>query len=226
MTRFRNDPLTAPLPVVPEYAVDADQGDGPRPAIDPYAPASFVLRSPSPSEVTTWWRSPFAAPADQGIDHGHGGAPAHDPAPYGPPYPPPASAPVYDPAPYDPAAYYDARYDDGRYDARYDGARYDDARYDPAAYYDTRYDAQYEARYDEARYDEARYDEARYDEARYDEARYDEARYDSADHHDAAYAEPVPYDIPRRNRRFSDPMSYDPVTDSGRHHRRLAPAGW
>ena len=23
-----------------------------------------------------------------------------------------------------------------------------------------------------------------------------------------------------------DPMAYSPVTDTGRHHRRLAPAGW
>jgi hypothetical protein len=79
-----------------------------------------------------------------------------------------------------------------------------------------------------APYDPAAHDAAAYAPAAYEVPYYD-AEYDGdyhADYRDPAYDEPTPYDIPRRHHRFPDPLSYDPVTDSGRHHRRLAPAGW
>ncbi len=40
----------------------------------------------------------------------------------------------------------------------------------------------------------------------------------------AAYG-PAPY-VPPVHRLPRRPRGYDPLTDTGRHHRRLAPAGW
>jgi hypothetical protein len=86
--RFRDDPPTAPIPVVPAlYAVDP-WGGGPatgcEPApIDPYVPASFAppCPAPSPSEVTTWW-SP-AAPETEGFPVvAHPRYDAYEPVPF------------------------------------------------------------------------------------------------------------------------------------------------
>jgi hypothetical protein len=88
------------------------------------------------------------------------------------------------------------------------------------------------APYDPAAHDAAAYAPGAYEMAAYAPAAYGVAYYepeydgDYDDYRDPAYDEPTPYDIPRRHHRFPDPLSYDPVTDSGRHHRRLAPAGW
>ncbi len=124
VAQFRDDPHTAPIPVVP---------------VDPYAPASFATAvarlPPSPpvataSETTTWWESPIAA--DRGGPYDRVG---HGPGPSGRgPYGPTGHGAGYAPAAYDSGAY-GAAYHPAPYDpAPYDPAPYDPAPYDPAPY--------------------------------------------------------------------------------------------
>jgi hypothetical protein len=120
VTRFRNDPLTAPIPVVPSlYAVDGAGARNPGPADGyPHATGSLGPAVEAPGEPTTWWRSPMA-----GV---HG-----DPAPY---------APGVHHAAYDEPVF-DERGYDGYEESGYDQSGYDDGGYDEPTFADARYDA-------------------------------------------------------------------------------------
>jgi hypothetical protein len=175
--RFGPDPRTAPIPVV-------------RP-LRPVPPAPIPDSSvPSPTETTTWWRSPVG-------------------------FPPVRVAPGPAPLPY-PATTYDAEYDDAPHDVAYDGAPYGGEPYVGPSY-------------DTPAYDEGFYDEGFYDEGFYEPAP-GRVPHGRAPYEPTPY-EPAPYDRAGYGRgrfggRFVDPNQYDPLTDTGRHHRRLAPAGW
>jgi hypothetical protein len=267
---LRRDPQTAPIPVVrPLYAVDPERGypGGPHAGFtagraDGYAssapvapPAPFPTSSaPSPTETTTWWRSPVGFPpvpprGEPPVRH----RPAYDDP--GLPASPPRPAPVPDPAdhdldPYDGVQYEGVRYDGVRYDGvRYDGVRYDAAGYDVGPYDVGPYDAVlYDALpgeaapydpvpevYDTAWHDGPHADAVRYDgpphggvprvRPPYDPTPYDPTPYDRAAH-DRAANDRARYGRDRLDGRGHDPNRYDPLTDTGRHHRRLAPAGW
>jgi hypothetical protein len=114
-------------------------------------------------------------------------------------------APVAPPAVHDLPAVHDSRWDEAA-DA---GHRFGGPRYDPPAYGPTGYDQGYEP---------AAYGPPVYPRAGHDPAVYDLAPYE-------------PYEPAARGRRSYDPNGYDPagynpVRDTGRHHVRLAPAGW
>ena len=102
---------------------------------------------------------------------------------------------------------------------------------DPAPYAPAGHHAYDEQEFEDPAYDERGYDEVGYGDPGYGGQDYDERGYEEPTYADARYDAPAWYALPRRHPRAAapgpyDPMSYDPVTDSGRHHRRLAPAGW
>jgi hypothetical protein len=219
-SRFRDDPLTAPLPIVPPaYALGRTPADVPRPAggygpgsVDPYVPASFARQPEASVEATMWWRDTDDAhhPGADRIGDGRV-ADEWDADRYG-----------YDPDGYDPDGYDPDGYDRVDFDRTADEHEWDRARaYDPTPH--TR------AFPDQQRYDRTFPDRLPYGPVPVDQGRYGPTFGDPGYHGvhgEPAYDEPVRYDSRRRHRRSLDPMSYDPVTDSGRHHRRLAPAGW
>ena len=199
--QFPGDPWTAPIPVVP--AADHLHGTGGhahRPAAEPPVSAT---------EATAWWGLPVVPRS--GGEHG-----AYDPDPYGSgPYDvaPHASAPrgaaPYEPVPREPVAYEPVPHEPVRYEAgRYETARYETARYEPTGYEPVPYGPAPDGRAD------------------HDPVPYRPAAPDRLPYQPTAY-EPVLYGPPHRFPRH-DPRSYefDPLTDTGRHHRRLAPAGW
>ena len=95
----------------------------------------------------------------------------------------------------------------------YEATSYGSAGYDPQPHIP--------APYDQRGYDQRGYDQRGYDQRGYDRAGYDPAPYQPTAH------EPVLYGPPNRFARPDQrPYRYDPLTDTGRHHRRLAPAGW
>lgn len=95
---------------------------------------------------------------------------------------------------------HDPGYDAGYPDTGYDVAGHGSGGYDVG--YETGYDTGYDAGHDG-------YGPAGYDPG-YAPAQYPTPQY-----------APDPYAYLRQ-----DPSAYDPLTDSGRHHLRLAPAGW
>jgi hypothetical protein len=199
--QFPGEPWTAPIPVVP--AVDHLHGTGGhahRPAAEP---------SVSATEATAWWGLPVVPRS--GGEHG-----AYDPDPYGSgPYDaaPHGSAPR-SAVPYEPVAYEAVPYQPVAHEpARYEGGRYEPARYEPA-------------RYEPTGYEPAPYAPAPDGRAAHDPVPHRPAAPDRLPYQPTAY-EPVLYGPPHRFPRH-DPRSYefDPLTDTGRHHRRLAPAGW
>jgi hypothetical protein len=191
--RFRDDPWTAEIPVVPPLHVVPDP-----------------VPRPSDLETTMMWHA---------VDGPMVPRPAVDA--YEPVQRFDGYAPGYEPAPYEPEVHAPAGYDRYGYDsARYEAAGYESAGYEPAGY-------------EPAGYDRYGYDSARYEAAGYEPAGYEPAVYDLAPYE--------PYqDVPRGRRPYDsggydsgwydhggyERAGYDPVKDTGRHHVRLAPAGW
>lgn len=213
---YSSDPWTAPIPVVPPLPAAGGYG-----AADAYgAPLSVVPAAEPPvsaTEATAWWGIPVVAgPATE-----HGAYAEHGAYDRG----------VDDPDRYGSGSYDAAPYDATRYDsAPYDSAPYGPAFHEPAPYVPAPHDR---GAYDQAAYDQGAYDRGAYDRGGYDQAAYDRGPYthDPLPHQPAAYEpaayEPVLYGPPHRFPRHDPrPYQYDPLTDTGRHHRRLAPAGW
>lgn len=206
-----DDPWTAPIPVIPALPAAArPHGTG------EYGPVGPPV---SATESTAWWGLPeVAAPVehgayDRGYDvdpYGSGPHGAHEP-------------PSYGQASYGQASYEAARYDSAAYDqAAYDRAAYDSAGYDRAAYEQGAY-AGYG--YDQVAYEPAPQVPAPHVGGGHDRAPYAAASHEPLPYQPAGY-EPVLYGPPHRFPRHDPrPYEYDPLTDTGRHHR-LAPAGW
>ena len=195
-----DDPWTAPIPIVPALPPHGTGEYGP---VDPPVSAT---------ESTAWWGMPVvAAPAE----HGGYDRVGYDADPYG-------SGPhrVHEPVSYGHASYGQASYEA----AAYDSAAYDRAAYEQAAYsgYDSGYDS---AGYDHGAYEPAPQVPAPYVGGAHDRAPYAVAPPEPLPYQPAGY-EPVLYGPPHRFPRHDPrPYEYDPLTDTGRHHR-LAPAGW
>lgn len=200
-----DDPWTAPIPVVPALpAAGRPHGTG------EYGPVGPPV---SATESTAWWGLPVvAAPVEHGAyDRGY------DVDPYG-------SGPhgVHEPVSYGQASYGQASYDAAYDSAAYDQAAYDSAGYDRAAYEQGAY-AGYG--YDQVAYDPAPQVPAPHVGGGHDRAPYAVASHEPLPYQPAGY-EPVLYGPPHRFPRHDPrPYEYDPLTDTGRHHR-LAPAGW
>jgi hypothetical protein len=204
--RFRDDPPTAPIPVVPPLYAVPDDGFPP---------------PPSQLETTMEWQ-----PVDEWADP--------DPWHESPVEGRGRYAPHRGPAPYerrDGAADRYASPSGGYGPVRYEGhdlppERYE--RYDRTGF--NRHALRTSAPYDPHAYgppgfgppgfDQPGFDPHAYDPAVYDPHAFDPAAYDPPAYGRAAY-DPTAYDP-----KAYDPTAYDPVTDTGRHHRRLAPAGW
>jgi hypothetical protein len=154
----------------------------------------------SATEATAWWGLPVVPRS--GGEHGAYDR-GHDPDPYG--------AASHPSAPRGPAPYEAARYEPAGYgSAGYEPAGYESAPYVP----------------EPAGYESAPYVPAPDGRAAHDPVPYRPAPPEPLPYQPAGY-EPVLYGPPHRFPRH-DPRSYafDPLTDTGRHHRRLAPAGW
>jgi hypothetical protein len=169
--RFRRDPQTAPIPVVPAlYAVEpvAEPGHGAGEADRYGAPVS-----PSQVETTMWWRpeSPVAAVPAPGQPFAHVRPPHVAPQPGVTPDDRDPSAPRYVPPRYE-AAHHEV--------SRLAAPRQDEAWYDRTGYYPTAYEATgYDATgYDATGYDATGYDATGYDATGYDAVGYDVAGYD------------------------------------------------
>jgi hypothetical protein len=175
--RFRDDPWTAEIPVVPPLHV----------VPDPVPP-------PSALETTMMWHAVDGPMVPQPPAHAYEPVQRFD-----------GYAPGYEPAPYEPEVHAPAGYDRYGYDsAPYEPAGYDPAVYDLAPYEPYQDVPQVRRPYDSGGYDRGGYDQRGYDRGGYDRGGYDRGGYDQ---------------------RF-DRGGYDPVKDTGRHHVRLAPAGW
>ena len=140
--RFVDDPLTAPIPVVPPL-----HGTGGYGVVDAYGPSTEA--PPSPTETTAWWGLPVVdvrggepefgehGAYDGGYDEDpYGSGPyavaSHDPGPRG-------SAGSYGPESYGSGSYNSSTYEPDRYGAApydetasYDMDAYDAAPYQPA----------------------------------------------------------------------------------------------
>jgi hypothetical protein len=212
------DPWTAPIPVVTALpVVEPPHGTGGYRPADAYAPTTISAVEPpvSPNEATAWWGLPVVAEPAGGPGRGGYGDP-HASGPY--------EVTPYGSVPHVPAAYETAVHEPAAYDA----AAYEPAGYDPGPYIPA---PSYQAAYDQAAYHQAAYDRAAYEQRGYDGTAHDPAPYGRAPHdplpHQPAEYEPVLYGAPNRfPRHDARPYQYDPLTDTGRHHRRLAPAGW
>ncbi len=146
----------------------------------------------------------------------------------------PAYHPAYE-ATYDPAAYDPAPHDPAAHDpVGYEPVGSEPHRYEPAPVHPlyplhdaTSYDATSYGSGPYRRHEPAAYDPAPYEPAPYEPGPYGPGVRDAVPYQPATY-EPVPYGppvhhLPRRDHRFH---GYGRVSDTGRHHHRLAPAGW
>ena len=193
---LRLDPPTVLLPVVPLHPAGYEA----RASVPPVA-----VPAPSPTETTTWWRSPVGFPAVPereplrvADDRARPDLVPDDRAAWAPTPPSPRAVP-HDSGPYAAVPYAHGSYEVASYDA---------VPYDAVPY-----------PYEQGSYAQASYDQGPYAQAPYEQAPYDR-RFDRAAPDAAAYGHG------RFDGRSADPGRYDPVTDTGRHHRRLAPAGW
>jgi hypothetical protein len=187
---LRLDPPTVLLPVVP-----------PHPAGFEHAPVRPVaVPAPSPTETTTWWRSPVGFPA----------VPEREPLHL-----------VDDRARHDLVSDDRAAWAPSPRAVSHDSGPYAAVPYAHGSYEVASYDA---VPYDAVAYEHGPYEQGPYDQGPYAQAAYEQAPYDRR--FDRAAPDPAAYGRGRFDGRSADPGWYDPVTDTGRHHRRLAPAGW
>jgi hypothetical protein len=210
--RFRDDPLTAPIPVVPAlYAVGPSY-----PAAEPSVGRSFVpepAAPPSQLETTTWWPAP-ATPGPRSADpvRPHGPADRDTSGTSG--WRHEASSghgwgagirTVHDRG----EPEWDGHGDGGSWGAadEHDRAGYDrDARgWAPG--------------------DQGGYGSGGHGSGAYGSGAYGRGGYGWVTHAQDVY-EQGGYEQGAHGWGGHDPSAYDPVTDTGRHHRRLAPAGW
>lgn len=153
--RFRDDPWTAEIPVVPPLHVVPDP-----------------VPRPSDLETTMMWHA---------VDGPMVPRPAVDA--YEPVQRFDGYAPGYEPAPYEPEVHAPAGYDRYGYDsARYEAAGYEPAGYEPAVYDLAPYEPYQDVPRGRRPYDSGGYDSGWYDHGGYERAGYDPVK-DTGRHH-------------------------------------------
>ncbi len=218
--RSWDGPPTGPIPVVPPLHV-----------VDPWSPGSFAApvspSAPLPTEVTTWWSPADGRDPGRGADAALGRVSGHRPDPYAPPSHDRADHGTYDPGPGSGSSdrgFHDPQFHDpGSSDSRsYDSGFHDAVPYDSGSH---------DSRFHDSGFHDSRSGDPRFNDWRSRDPRFHEAGFHGRGFHDSRIHDSGSYDAPSGDprfhaRAFSGGRYRDPVSDTGRHHRRLAPAGW
>ncbi len=227
--RSWDGPPTGPIPVVPPLHL-----------VDPWSPGSFAAPAPAPPSALP----PGGTPAWSHTDVRYP-EPVADPVPGHRPewyaaaaFDDRAGRGTYDSGFHEPGFHEPGFHEPGHPDPGFHGPEYADPEYADPGFHDPRF---HEAGSGDPRFHgtgsgDPRFHGAGSSDPRFHGAAYGDPRFHGAASRDPGFhgrdhADPPFHGVAYGDPRFPAPQSsrprpYDPITDTGRHHRRLAPAGW